>query len=1355
MANAEKVVIDIVANNQASSVLEKVRSELLDIQKISQKYASSVSSLKTQNQPSKFKDSKTSKKNQNDDSDSKNIPKLNTTLTNIQRRISTVLTNIQKRVSTVLGNIQRRISTVLGNVQRRISSIGGNIQRRISAIGGNIQRRISVIGTNVQRRVSTVGSNIQRRVSSTLTNIQRRISTVGTNVQRNANISKIQQRVSSALTNIYRRVSNVGSNVQRRVSTVGTNIQRRVSNTLSNIQRRVSTVLGNIYRRFNSNQSRNGNQSVINVLNSINQNVSRIASRVRNSSSSNQRTGNTRSQSSTSTKTIDNINQGVDIARSNFHDLNTIMESAGNKFQQMSMQIAGIFGAAGIGDMIGKMWEGAAQRQTNMLYLMHQKGTEQANAYYNEIMEIVTRLPGDDTFLTNILNMASALDTSVAIDDLKELGTAITDYYIASTMKGELPFETQKDIRKYITTGDTRSMRNSLLAGELEMLEDKNNVLERTQALQKALDKTGFTGMSEYESATNELEEFKGHFQKAFADLGTIITSVVQPLMKFYNTIDTLFGSRVSQLIIVVGMLLIGFFTIVATGMLMFSGLSRTLEITGMLLQTYTGIMATSTGVGSLFVGMLKNAIGYQALENIAVDGSVRAGLRQLAVKTKVLIATSMNVDANVAETLSLWGLIGATGTAIRTKLLKIAVMINGIIFGVKEAELTAAQIILEGRATSANLTATQVKEAERIITIANVHAKLMDISANIKSIIYLIPKTIATWRSGDASLYDAFAQEVDAISTNSNTISTIRNTFAKLKNAIQDAIGIGVKLVNVAIKWLTTEATFAEALASEFNTIAKLLETDATLGLAIATAILEAELLPIVIIVGAIALAIIGLVIGFQKLLSVLKPVTDGIGRLWNAFMNSDIVKGIIQYFGDFIATIQDVIKSISDMLGALFGLGQGGGFDIVQTIIDLFGKLGDIIMWVWNIFDDWSNSPLGIITWLNPLGILIFHLDELGSFFEDVRDAIDRFVDTPEFQELIEAWNEAITALQEPFQEIWSLINEIISMFGEIFGQDPEGQGTEDRINFLVEILKGLAFLIKVTIIPAIKVMAFNLRIILTPLRVILTVIKAIVGVFGNLKGSIDGVGQAISNALNPLNMINSVVEGIKWVVGEVIGALTSFFERDDVKKYTIPIMNYFQKVYDLLMKWLEPLKPVLDWFVHFIEVITNATSWTDILREGWNTLIQPIQFVKNLIESIGSIVTKVEDTIKNSFIGKALGWDKDGNEDDKKNIFSTSIDKLKEYVQNANISPLMKNQMLGEMDKQNLTSGNVNDVKNLGQTYNQNNNQRQVVVNNNFSEGSMPIDARNMTKKEARSMFIGAFGYRRAVGYNGILR
>ena len=135
-------------------------------------------------------------------------------------------------------------------------------------------------------------------------------------------------------------------------------------------------------------------------------------------------------------------------------------------------------------------------------------------------------------------------------------------------------------------------MRNSLLASELDLLKDKNNVLERTEALQKALDNTGFDGMSQYESATNELEEFKGHFQKAFADLGTIITTIVQPIMGLYNSLDTLFGSRISQGIIIVALALVSFFTILGGGMLLFSAISRNLEIVGMELQTFSMLLS-------------------------------------------------------------------------------------------------------------------------------------------------------------------------------------------------------------------------------------------------------------------------------------------------------------------------------------------------------------------------------------------------------------------------------------------------------------------------------------------------------------------------------------------------------------------------------------------------------------------------------------------------------------------------------------------------------------------------------------------------------------------------------------------
>ena len=1159
MVNAEKVVIDIVANDQAGKVFEDLNKKLKSLQKLSDSTTKKLSSAGSKNQNNSTDNNKT------------------------YRRVSSALTNINKRISTTTANIQRRNSTVLGNIQRRTFDIESSIQRRTSTVLGNIQRRNSSVLGNIQRRTSTVLGNIQRRIYLALGNVQRRVSTSVSRIQNNTSLTTIQRRVSTVLGAIQRRVSTTQTRIQQRVSTTLTRIYNRTSTTLTNIQRRVSTVLGNIQRKTFSNQSQN-NTNILNVLNKINNNVSRIASRTRSSRGGSNYSGNGGRNSATGT--IDELNSGVTIARSNFHDLNTLMYSVNGRLSQFSAQIAGIFGAAGIGDMIGKMWDGAAQRQQNMLYLIHQKGVEEANAYYNDIMEIVTELPGDDTFLTNILNMASAMDSSLKIDNLKEAGTAITDYYMAATMKGENAYETQKDIRKFITTGETRGLRNSVLASEIDLLKNKNNVLERTQALEKALENTGFAGMSEYESAANELEEFKGHFQKAFADLGTLITSVVQPLMKFYNTIDSIFGSRVSQLIILASMLLIGFFTIVGGGALLLAVVSQSLEVLGMNLGAYAFIIRNSTSLQGAFNMMLQNSIGIQAFEQIAVDGSVKAGLRNLAVKSKVLIATQLNVAENEREIISIFGLTTASLRYIKTKIVKIATTIRDIIVGVDEVAVTEAKIAVESGFATVLLTETELEEANRIIRVANIRAKIVEKVETIK----LIASTI--W-------------EV-VVKGNLNVI-TAESTFGKILETIATTGLISVTFTDAGVQILDAEG-------KEINTIA-------TLGLAVATGILKSMFLEVEIIVWIVVGVIAALIIVVEKvgeafgwwkdIGSMISAISEGINRLWNAFIGSDVIQGIISYFQKFVGVIQYVFNSIGNMLSLLTG-GGNGTFDVVQSIINVFGTLGDVIKWVWNLLDDWSNSPLGIITWLNPLGILIFHLDEIGSLFEDIGDAVNRFVDTSEFQALISAFGEVWTELQEPFQEIWDLVNEIIGLFGELFS-DPEGQGTEERINFLVEILKGLATIIRVVVIPAIRGIGLAIRIILTPVRIFLEIVKM-----------------------------------------------------------------------------------------------------------------------------IGNLVTQVSNAIKNSFIGKLLGWDKDNNDNNSK------------YPENPVNRP---NNPIGY--NQRLTGANVNSVRNLGRTYNSNTNQNQTVIHQHFSEGSMPIDARNMTAKEARKMFVGAFGYNRSVGSKGILR
>lgn len=1008
-----------------------------------------------------------------------------------------------------------------------------------------------------------------------------------------------------------------------------------------------------------------------------------------------------------STKTIGKYSN---YSYNSFEKVNTLLASMSTQFGNISTAIAGIFGANSLSGMIEKMWTGATERQTNMLFLMHQKGVDQANQYYDEIMNIVTQLPGDDTFLTNILNMTSALDDSIDIDNLREMGQAITDYYIASTMKGELPFETERDIRKYLTTGETRPLNNSLLANEIDLLKDRNTILERGQALQEALDKNGFSGMSGYESATNELEEFKGHFQKAFSDIGGIITSVTQPLMKFYNTLDRLLDSRLSQGVILLAVAFIGLFSALSLGSLMLMMVTRTIQIVGELNSIIAELRVLTVQAGGakqFLAAVTADLVGVEGAELAIRTGNIPLIISETYNTIKLNIAKRLNIEVNKGETVSLLALFGASLNVVKTKVLQIGITIKNIIFGVQETAVKDALRITETYETlvaqGENLTKLEqniLLGQQNVLLAANIRAKLSGIKVKITSTLHTIYettveilRTVATEKSTFSDLKNIVVKQL----RNHQSLKTITYTLKEIKVTLTNAYGsmkeAGAELFKVFVKGnlnaITSEGivikileaiavtgvisvTVTDAGVQILDATGKEINTVATLGLTVATGLLSGAMALLEAPIVAITVAILGVVVIVEKLgeafgwwegfSEMVGAIADGVNRLWGAFINSEPIQGIIQYFTDFASVIQYLWESILGFFSILFGWGEDTGtLDIIQSIIDAFGALGGAIKWVWNLLDDFSNSPLGIITWLNPLTILIFHLDEIGSLFEDIGDAINRFLDTPEFEALSDAFNDIVTSIQEPFQEIWDLIQEILSIFGEIFGtgEDPEGNGTEDRINGLVEAFKILANVIRILLIP-LRLIGLVIKAILTPIRILLTVIRAI--------------GEAI-----------------KWV-----------------------------------------------------------TNGVDLFGAAWAAILAPLTNAYNFLKTIYDIIVGITNAIKNSPIGKLFGWDKDNDDDDKpSDKYAKQFDPEHQYKQYNKYVPIY------DETRRKLTGNDVNNINNLGRTYNNTDNQRQVVINQNFSEGSMPIDARNMTKKEAKQMFIGAFGYNRSVGSKGILR
>nr|WP_302577943.1 hypothetical protein [Methanobrevibacter arboriphilus] len=148
-----------------------------------------------------------------------------------------------------------------------------------------------------------------------------------------------------------------------------------------------------------------------------------------------------------------------------------------------------------------------------------------------------------------------------------------------------------------------------------------------------------------------------------------------------------------------------------------------------------------------------------------------------------------------------------------------------------------------------------------------------------------------------------------------------------------------------------------------------------------------------------AIAIAIVGIAIAIQELGKYMGWWTDwgtmleafkaGILRLWSAFTNNKHVKAIIEWLKEAWQGLMDFLKPVFDAIGdwwsSLFP-DDGGEFDIVRGIIDLFGWLGDSLAWLWDII---SNNPIAdFILWffsmVNPVTVIMGIINSLIFIFQ-----------------------------------------------------------------------------------------------------------------------------------------------------------------------------------------------------------------------------------------------------------------------------------------------------------------------------------------------------------------------------------
>ena len=206
-------------------------------------------------------------------------------------------------------------------------------------------------------------------------------------------------------------------------------------------------------------------------------------------------------------------------------DINALGESFnkfGSNLTSINQGLTSMLSMLGFGTVLTESLENAGMRQTNKVYLGLKRGTEEAQRLYDKIQATVVALPGDDKFMTNILSMITATDKSIGETEIGDIGKVIANYTAAAKAKGQDAYETEKEIRNYILAGETRNLTNSVLANEIDLLKNKNTTMERVNALQKAMKKTGYDQLATIPTYVNMMEQLKGRLEKGFADLGDI-----------------------------------------------------------------------------------------------------------------------------------------------------------------------------------------------------------------------------------------------------------------------------------------------------------------------------------------------------------------------------------------------------------------------------------------------------------------------------------------------------------------------------------------------------------------------------------------------------------------------------------------------------------------------------------------------------------------------------------------------------------------------------------------------------------------------------------------------------------------
>ena len=178
------------------------------------------------------------------------------------------------------------------------------------------------------------------------------------------------------------------------------------------------------------------------------------------------------------------------------------IETGINDLKQGASELVGAF---------NEVQHAGMQSEQNKAFLTMNLGAEKAKQTYQDISDIVARMPGDDNTMRSVLSTAQALGNNLNKDEMTATTKTMADYMSASATMGKQAIESQQDIMKYLLDGNTAELeRGSIVSSRVDKLKEASTFTERQVAMQEVLNELGYGGISTQDTMLNKQAEWEG-----------------------------------------------------------------------------------------------------------------------------------------------------------------------------------------------------------------------------------------------------------------------------------------------------------------------------------------------------------------------------------------------------------------------------------------------------------------------------------------------------------------------------------------------------------------------------------------------------------------------------------------------------------------------------------------------------------------------------------------------------------------------------------------------------------------------------------------------------------------------------